>query len=490
MMVWSLRARVALLMMLLALSLVFVAGVARAQKVVVREANEFAPVVVQLDGIPTGTLVTMLLRDIMRVPYVIAPDVLADKRPTAVRLVIPRNDVPGRVVGYLRKSGFTVELLGGAVYVGKGRSSVGSPALQSVYGSSMPSGSPLDPGPQNPLPDPVDRKLPYPAFARGGEVEPSEPSEILAYIPAHREPAYLSSVVTSVLPKLGVAARVDVQADTSQSRIAPESGPDTLVLTGSQDDLRRARKLIEVLDRPRPMVAVKAVVVQMSNVNSRGSALTILARLGDGRLTSGLNPAESSGANFVRLAAGATSAVISAVREDSRFKVVATPNLSALSGATATMNAGASVPTVGTVSIAEGGTPVQSIVYRDSGITLSVRPIVRGDLVELAVKQERSTFTRTATGVENSPTLQKSTAEASVTLKSGESIVLAGLTEASDGKTREGLFGGLLGVRSAEKSDSELMVILTAEIVPQPTAPPGQFIEVESEAKEDELAPA
>jgi type II secretory pathway component GspD/PulD (secretin) len=166
------------------------------------------------------------------------------------------------------------------------------------------------------------------------------------------------------------------------------------------------------------------------------------------------------------------------VREDTRFKIVATPNLSALSGAVATLNSGAQVPTVSSVSIAEGGTPVQSIEYRDSGIILTVRPVVRGELIELEVKEERSSFVRTTTGVSDTPTLQKSAATASVVLKSGESVVLAGLTEESDERRSEGLLGGLLGSKSRNGLQSELLVILTAELVAPADVPGGVWIEL------------
>lgn len=483
------------------------------------EGVQLAPVVVQLDGVPTGSLVTMLLRDIMRVPYVIAPDVLADRRPTSVRLIMPRHQIPQKVVGFLRASGLSVALEGGTVYVGRrghrwsagvGAAAPGrqlqNPEALGRAGADVPSGSPVDLGSriypvarpepyQAPEPGPSPVVSAAPSMPSGPVPDMAGPQELLGYIPAHRSPAYLASVIQAVLPGIKIGAREQVRGNSDQGVVESRDVPDVLVLAGGLDELGRARRLIELLDRPRPMVAVKAVVMQVQDVQARGSALSILASFAGGKVKVGSYGAEPPGSQFVRIASGAVSAVLSAVREDSRFKVVATPNLAALSGATATMNAGSQVPTVGSVSIAEGGTPVQSVVYRDSGITLTVRPTVRGELVELQVEEERSTFVRTTTGVEDSPTLQKSSASASVVLKSGESVVLSGLTEQSNGNRREGLFGGLLGVRSRDKSESELLVVLTAEIVPTPSAGPGQFVPIgdspdalDTDAKRDPLA--
>lgn len=476
-------------------------------------ANRVAPIVIQLNGIPTSSLVTMLLRDVMRVPYVIAPDVLSDRRATSVRLVIPRDQIPQKVVGYLRSAGFNVALNGGTIYVGKSGSRAAAGGSYSFGGgrsplpgrdwgdASVPMGSPLDGSP-------APRSTAYPAnvervaetsqpsvkngsdgFSPAAAFSPPDviASDILTYLPAHRDPPYLAAVVTAMLPNVKAGVRADVEPQADKGNILPKDGQDVLVLSGSAPDLVKARKLIVVLDRARPMVAVKAVVMQMNNVQARGSALSVLASIGKGKFSLGSFNGAQPAAQFVRIASGAFSAVLSAVREDSRVKVVASPNLAALSGGVATMNAGSQVPTVGAVTFVEGSAPVQSITYRDSGITLTVRPVVRGDIIELAVQEERSTFVRTTTGVEDSPTLQKSSASASVVMRSGESVVLAGLSEASEGQRREGLLGGLLGVRSRDKSDGELLVLLTAELVPMPKAAPGIFLTIDdTETGKDE----
>jgi hypothetical protein len=471
--------------------------------------NQLAPIVVQLDGVPTGSLVTMLLRDIMRVPYVIAPDLLADRRPMSVRLVIPRHQVPQKVVTFLRNNGMTVKLDGGTIYVSRrgmsSSSSGSSPGRQlqnafspgaspapSFAGSSaenigagsapafVPLGNPLQRPPARPRQAEADEPL-QPA---GGSWRPEtsmavdEPETVVAYSPAHRPPGYFSSVIATVLPSIRFGGTGSPQGSSERSEVTAAVGPDLLVMSGPEPDMVKARALVEALDKARPMVSIRATVTQLANVKARGSALSILATALRGNISVGSFAADAPGSQFVRIGKAGLTAVLSAVREDNRFKIVATPNLSALSGAVATLNSGAQVPTVGAVSIAEGGTPVQSIEYRDSGIILNVRPVVRGELIELEVKEERSTFVRTTTGVTDTPTLQKSSATASVVLKSGESVVLAGLSEESDEARREGLLGGLLGSKSRNASQSELLVILTAEIVPGADVPGGVWVEI------------
>ena len=444
-----------------------------------------APVQIKLDAMPTNSLVVMLMRDVMGVPYVVSPDVLNDKRPVSVNLNIPRRDLPVRIVQFLRSLGMTVTLRGGTVYVTKGQLAAGPAPLGPLgpdaagFGGSvaaLPAGSPLAPAPVAPrpvIPGPPGSSAPTIGEQTGTGPEPA----LAVYVPANRDVAYLATTLEPLFPSVTWGARAQLQASPSQQAIYSPETSDVLMMVGPPDELQRVRSALSALDRPRALVAVKAVVMQVSSAQTRGSALSLLASVAGGRIEAGSFADLAPGGQFLRISTGALSAVLSAVNEDNRFRVVASPNLSALSGSVATLNAGAQVPTLGAVTVSEG-TSTQAVVYRDSGITLEVRPVVRGGLIHLEVRQERSNFVPTTTGVEDSPTLQTASVSAQAILRPGESIALAGLTEDSNGNRREGLLGGLLGVRSRDKSESELLVMLQADLVPAVNAEAGQFIDL------------
>jgi len=456
--------------------------------------QSLGPIVLQLEGVPMGSLVTMLMRDVMRVPFVISPEVLADRRLLTLKLVIPRDHIPENVVSFLRKSGLTVQLVGGTVYVSRGGGSPGAQPYSPtpVADTAVPFGSPLSPQTTAPIataPQPYQPPMPVSGSVPVGSSSVAALESMAGYVPAFRDTAYLAQVVGGLVPGVKFGARGDVKANPPEQQIDSRDVPDVLLMGGSPEDIARARKLIDVMDRPRPLVAVKAVIMSVSDTKSRGSALSFLANIAGGKISGGSYSDQAPQPQFIKLAVGGISAVLSAVREDTRFKVVATPNLSALSGAVASINAGAQVPTIGSVAVTDNGTPVRSITYRDSGVTLSVKPTVRGDMIEIDVREERSTFVKTTTGVADSPTLQKSTAVGTVVLKSGESVVLAGLTETSDGNSRAGLLGGLLGVRTRDNSKSELVVLLQAEVVPAPVGLVGQWIDFEAKKAGPKLPP-
>lgn len=436
------------------------------------------PVTVKLDAIPTGSLVTTLMRDIMGVPYVIAPDVLADRKPISVNLRMPPSDVPVKVVRFLRGIGLTVTLQDGTVYVTKGPlSQISAPQSVGSFGPTMIGGNQIGPSgelPAVPSGSPVDHYAARtasrvsggaPGAMSPGPVALDVPGELLIVEPAHRSPAELAEVLRTVLPGLIIAQRGDVAPSQSGAAIVPTLEPDRLVMTGSVATLQRAADLVAAIDKPRPVVEIRAVVFEVRTSKARGSALSILANALGGKVQLGSYPDLAPGGQFVRIASGGLKAVLSAVKEDARFNVVAEPSLAATSGSSASINSGSQVPTLGAVTVSENsGTPTRSIVYRDSGVSLTVAPTVRLGEIQMVVTQERSTFVKTTTGVDDSPTLNKSSASASVSIAPGETIAIAGLDERSDVATKRGLLGGLLGAKSNDQTQSQLLLLVQADI--------------------------
>jgi general secretion pathway protein D len=420
--------------------------------------SSLGPVRVQLDSMPTGALVTMLMRDVMGVPYVISSDVLADQKPVSVNLVMARDDLPVRVVAFLRSLGLVVRLQGGTVFVShKPLSSEVAPAIGSPVAVSGPSGVGMPSAAYQPSLD-----VPAPVRPPVTAIADEEPATIAVIEPAHRAPDELAEILRSVLPGISLAVR---EASSPRGdQIVDRLSPSVLVISGTKAQISMASQLVRQLDKPRPSVSIRAVLFEVRTSKARGSALSVLGDVLGGRLGFGLNSSGGGGDHFVKLATGGVSAVLSAVRTDARFQVVAEPSLSALSGATATINSGSQVPTIGEVTYSENGAPIRSVVYRDSGVSLTVSPTVRRGEIELRVTQERSTFAATRTGVNDTPTLNKSSASSTVAIAPGETIAIAGLDERSDDSTRDGFFGGFLGSRQRDEGSAQLLLLIQADL--------------------------
>ena len=179
-------------------------------------------------------------------------------------------------------------------------------------------------------------------------------------------------------------------------------------------------------------------------------------------------------------------AVVSALEAKNLAQVLAEPNLLTLSGHPASFLAGGQFP-YPTIQGGQNGIGQVTIQFRDFGIRLHFLPRVtlRGT-IQLEVEPEVSALDPANGLVMNGytiPGLDIRRVHTEVELRNGQSLVIAGLLDDRvtqtinkiPGLSAIPLFGKLFESRAILKNNSELLVIVTPEIVepiPAGTAPP------------------
>jgi pilus assembly protein CpaC len=169
-------------------------------------------------------------------------------------------------------------------------------------------------------------------------------------------------------------------------------------------------------------------------------------------------------------------AVIKALQIKGLFQSLAEPNLVSESGKEASFLAGGEIP----VPIAQpsgGGTSV-TIMYKEFGIRLNFTPIINGDRVHLKVRPEVSTLDF-ANGVTlqgfRVPALSTRRTETELELQNGQTFAIAGLINNTMNKSMQKIpgigdipiLGYLFRSQSAQKDQTELVVMITPEILPR-----------------------
>lgn len=391
---------------------------------------------------PKGALVTLLVRDVLGVPYVIAPEVLADREPVSVSLEIPKRELPVRVVGFLRGIGLTVQLVDGALYVSKPGPRAGS---FGIPGALPGQGSPV-PGFARPYSDaaPVLRRRATAVF-RPANMPIVDANTMLAQL--------FPQIATSVGG--GSVAGSDVLA---VPRLLPE-----IYLVGPLQDVERALAVLERADAPVPTVKIEAVVAETRDEMARASAFAIVADLFGGRVgvdtRTGSPVGQTASIGFLGI-----TAVASALESDGRFTIVSTPSVKVRAGTSAVLRAGSQVPTLSALTVTEDGQLIRSVEYRDSGNTLRILPNVVGERVLLDLQQDRSSFAQTDTGVNDSPTLNETSIQASLDLKSGQTVAVAGLSEEINSRRSQGVLGGIFKSKSRSRDRASVVVFIRATI--------------------------
>jgi pilus assembly protein CpaC len=172
-------------------------------------------------------------------------------------------------------------------------------------------------------------------------------------------------------------------------------------------------------------------------------------------------------------------ATIKALQERDLLQILAEPNLIAVEGKDASFLAGGSFPfpTITTTPTGSATAPVVTVQFKPFGVKLDFTPTVTPQgAIDLKVSPEVSSldFTNAVTieGV-TIPSLSQRKTETEVILKDGESFAIAGLlnnqiVETVDKVPGLGdipILGRLFRSRSTQKTQDELLVVITARFV-------------------------
>lgn len=169
--------------------------------------------------------------------------------------------------------------------------------------------------------------------------------------------------------------------------------------------------------------------------------------------------------------------IVDALSQVTDVTMVSAPQVMVLDNQSAKLQVGDQVPIVTQVStsvVTADPRIVNSVQYRDTGVTLEVTPRVNASgLVTLEIAQEVSDVSVTTSSTINSPTIAQRKILSTVAIRSGETVALGGLIRESTTGGKQGIpglndipfLGVLFGTTSADSRRTELLVLLTPRVV-------------------------
>ena len=245
-----------------------------------------------------------------------------------------------------------------------------------------------------------------------------------------------------------------------------------------------------VTDATQVQLSVRVAEVSRTKLREFGSSYaslnstTVFAQ-GGGPATLGGNtrPGENLFSDFAGSAVNLflfntglnTAAFIRAMKTNGALRALAEPNLIAMNGQSASFLAGGEFP-VPVVQSGSGSNAV-SVIFKEYGVRLNFKPtIIDEDHIRLELEPEVSTIDF-ANGVRFSgfviPALRTRRARTGVELRDGQSFALAGLLDNNETRSLSKIpvlgdvpiHGNLFKSSSFQKQETELMFIITAELV-------------------------
>ncbi len=301
-----------------------------------------------------------------------------------------------------------------------------------------------------------------------------------------------------------------VRTITDIRRVYPYAAQKAIVVRGDADAVALAEKLIRDLDKPKSEVVIDVIIMEANSARTRDLAATIASATG----TTGLNlgaaftpragitraigagTTASTGVPLANLGRISTSdftttlpgALLQAILNDNRTKVLNNPQLRASDGQKARLEIGDRIP-IASGSFQTGVTGATGVgvnttfQFQPVGVIVDVTPQVHSTTevtlhVELEVSNVKSYID---VGNIKQPIVGQNKSTADLRLREGEINILAGLTRQQDTTSMNGIPGLVdipvlgnifFGNNHVEKDRGDLMIALVPHIVRSPDYSP------------------
>jgi general secretion pathway protein D len=293
-----------------------------------------------------------------------------------------------------------------------------------------------------------------------------------------------------------ISRNVSIEADKSTN---------SLVVIAEPKELRNLKPIVEKLDKPRRQVYVEAAIIEVTTDTTLNLGVNwqFGSDFGGGDVDGALFGASNGpvGQNIqdirdrlARNAAGfsfgvlsfpftfrgeeffSLGAFINASQQDNNVHIISTPQLMTMENEEATVTVAENRPFLTSRETTEAGRDFNNFEYKDVGVTLKVTPLINNKgWIKLSLFQEVSRVDPTQTQAirATTPVTRKRTAETTVRVKDGQTVVIAGLMEDRDTKNQSKvpglgdvpLLGKLFQNNFRESSKTNLMVFITPRIV-------------------------
>ena len=277
----------------------------------------------------------------------------------------------------------------------------------------------------------------------------------------------------------------------TQCRVLVDRATNTLLFYGTESEALSVREIISALDVVPKQVSLEARVVAVSKqaakelgVDWTWSALPQYPRVRRNDSASWDVSERSAGTGgtsapgIIRFGRGPEgvpyefyyTAAIRALITDGRAKMLARPNITTVQGHEALINIGAEVP-VPRVSTSNSVT-TSGVEYREAGIILRYTPRVTAD-GSIVARVHTEVSTPVYVDDLKAYRFQKRSADTTVRLRNGETMVIGGLIDSDESRSLAKIpFLGDIPVLGAffrsvrmSKTETELMIFLTAHVL-------------------------
>ncbi len=280
-----------------------------------------------------------------------------------------------------------------------------------------------------------------------------------------------------------------------QGKVMYDKSLHGLLISDIPESVAKAERLVKMLDKRTPEVEIVAKMVEVSKnysnelgINWNGSYLNAAPGSSNAALTPnylggettgspsgpGLNPSLTTQASPGTFSVGilnsyaSINATLQALESLSKAKSIASPKVTVLNNQTATIEKGQTLYLPGVAGVGATAAP-QAITAQ---ISLQITPhIMNNGNVKLVINSSNNTVAPPVSGAQ--ATLDTESANSTVIIKNGQTVVMGGVYQMSKTVTNSGipllmnvpLLGWLFKSRNISYSKDELLIFITPRII-------------------------
>jgi general secretion pathway protein D len=272
------------------------------------------------------------------------------------------------------------------------------------------------------------------------------------------------------------------QPDTGV-RIEADEAHNALLISANAKDYQLIRDVLAGIDVPPLQVLIEVTVAEVDLNDNLNYGVEYFINSGKTNtlLTTGSSAAIAQAAPGFALSWVSGNftprAVLNLLSDVTQTKVISTPRLLVLSNETARLQVGDVVPIItqsAASTITSNPQILNNVTYKETGVVLEVTPRVNtGGYVTMDVNQSVSTVVNTTTSQIDSPTFQQRRLNSTISVKSGQTILLGGLIQQNDNRESQGIpvlneipgLGSLFGTHTNGAGRTELIMLLTPHVI-------------------------
>jgi general secretion pathway protein D len=284
-------------------------------------------------------------------------------------------------------------------------------------------------------------------------------------------------------------------------RITADITNNAVLVYADQESQRIVEQTIHQIDRPQRQIAIEATIaevtlndalnygVQFFIASQKGSVVNTVAS-GGSSTTSSLDPPSNAvnaaagallgralpGFNLLVGAENSPRVILDALHNVTDVKVLSNPSLVVLDNQSATLQVGDQVPfSSGSATVlTAGNTVVNTIDYKNTGIILRVQPRANANgNVVLDIEQEISNVAAGTAAGSLTPTISERRVKSSISVNSGQTVLLAGLISETESKQRQGIpgldsipgFGDAFSHQTTSRARTELILFIRPTVI-------------------------